>query len=360
MNTFPSILALQGVPYQVETAVAMLLLTLAIVAGIRLGKHPFWGSRLRELRRMKFAMLCTTITGIFLVIAWLDAISWKDNIDRTKGDIPLEAAEPRSLFERAFSGVIRMPEYEYRESSYSVPLATNEFSDKSIKLKHRHLLGTTKTGYDSLFLIMKGIKPAVVIGTLPLLVAIPLALMFGVTAGFFGGKTDDIVVYLYTTFASIPSLLLLIALISVIGQGFLQIAVGLGVTSWIGLCRLVRGETFKLREMEYVQAARCLGVPGHKIIFRHVVPNLMHIVIITAILAFGGLVVAEAVLAYLGIGLDFSWGGIIDNARAELAREPVVWWNFVFVTTFFFVLILSVNVVGDALRDVLDPKTSAG
>ena len=292
------------------------------------------------------------------MVAWLDSVSWQDDVDLASGDVPLEASEPRSLFDRAFSACIGMPEYEYRGRSYSAPLADREFVDESIVVEHRHLLGTNKTGYDSLYLILKGIKPAVVIGTLPLLVAIPLALLFGVTAGFFGGKVDDVVVYFYTTFASIPGLLLLIALISVIGQGFLQIAIGLGVTSWIGLCRLVRGETFKLREMEYVQAARCLGVSAPKIIFRHVIPNLMHIVIITAILAFSGLVVAEAVLAYLGIGLEFSWGGLIDNARAELAREPVIWWNFVFVTFFFFLLVLSVNVVGDALRDVLDPKTS--
>ena len=112
----------------------------------------------------------------------------------------------------------------------------------------------------------------------------------------------------------------------------------------------------KLRELEYVQAARCLGVPGWKIILRHVVPNLMHIVLITAILAFTGLVLSESVLAYLGLGLDNSWGSIIDSARAEMGREPVIWWNLFFASIALFGLVLSVNVLGDAVRDALDPR----
>jgi peptide/nickel transport system permease protein len=133
----------------------------------------------------------------------------------------------------------------------------------------------------------------------------------------------------------------------------------MGITSWTGLCRLIRGETLKLRELEYVNAALSFGVTRLKILSRHIVPNLMHIVLISFILRFSGLVLAEAVLAYIGIGVDpsmESWGNMINTARLELAREPVVWWNLIAAFFFMFGLVLPANLFGDALRDALDPR----
>jgi peptide/nickel transport system permease protein len=157
--------------------------------------------------------------------------------------------------------------------------------------------------------------------------------------------------------ASIPSLLLLIALIMALGRGPVQVCVAMGVTSWVGFCRVVRGETFKLRELDYVQAAQALGVSQGRIILRHILPNLMHLVVITFVLLFSGLVLSEAILAWLGIGIDGSWGQMIDQARDELARDPIIWWNLAAASTALFGLILAVNLVGDAVRDVLDPRT---
>ena len=125
----------------------------------------------------------------------------------------------------------------------------------------------------------------------------------------------------------------------------------------MGFCRVVRGETFKLRELDYVQAARALGASELRIILRHILPNLMHLVIITFVLMFSGLVLSEAILSWLGIGIDGSWGQMIDQARDELSRDPVIWWNIMAAGGALFVLLLAVNFVGDALRDVLDPRT---
>ena len=264
----------------------------------------------------------------FVFIALADSISWKSE----PGDVPsmyaLQAGQPRSVFDRMFSAIAGVPEYAYGEDSYSSPLARSEFVDEDRKLKYRHLLGTTQTGHDTLYRILKGCKPAVVIGTLPLLFAIPFALV----ASFADPEGKN---------------------------RLLLICLGLGVTGWIGLCRLVRAETLKLRELEYVQAATCLGVSKVRIIFRHIIPNLMHIVIITAVLAFSGLVLTEAVLSYIGIGLDHSWGAMIDQARGEIAREPPIWWNLMSASAALFALVLSMNVVGDAIRDALDPRISA-
>lgn len=352
------ILAFKNIAYSTERNVAITLMALAVVGLIRMLRHPFWGVRLRGFVRHPFAIVALVIATSFFAVAWMDAIAWPDSFDAADASVSLDARAPRSLLDRAFSAVAGVPEYEFRERSYSAPLAKHEFIDTEIALSHRHLLGTTQTGYDTLYRILKGCKPAVVIGVLPLLVAIPLALLFGIGAGFYGGRTDDVVVYLYTTLASIPGLLLMIALITVLGQGLIQISVGLGVTGWIGLCRLVRGETLKLRELEYVEAATCLGVSRARAILRHIIPNLMHIVIITAILAFTGLVLTESVLSYIGIGLEHSWGAMIDHARGELAREPAIWWNLFFASLALFSLVLSVNVAGDALRDILDPRVT--
>jgi peptide/nickel transport system permease protein len=139
----------------------------------------------------------------------------------------------------------------------------------------------------------------------------------------------------------------------------LSLCLIMGITSWTGLCRLIRGETLKLRELDYVQAALSFGVNRLKILFRHIVPNLMHIILISFILRFSGLVLAEAVLAYIGIGVDpsmESWGNMINTSRLELAREPIVWWNLCAAFFFMFGLVLPANLFGDALRDALDPR----
>ena len=135
----------------------------------------------------------------------------------------------------------------------------------------------------------------------------------------------------------------------------------LGITSWTGLCRLLRGETLKLRELEYIQAAQAFGVSNWRIIIRHILPNLMHIVIIALVMDFSGLVLAEAVLSYVGIGVDptmTSFGTMINNARMELGREPVVWWSLAAAFSAMFMLVLAANLFADAVRDAFDPRAA--
>jgi len=142
-----------------------------------------------------------------------------------------------------------------------------------------------------------------------------------------------------------------------LGRGTVQVCVALGITGWVGFCRVARGETLKLRELDYVQAARALGASSGTIIRRHVLPNLAHLVVITFVLTFSGLVLSEALLSWLGIGIDGSWGQMIDQARDELARDPIIGWNLGAASVALFGLILAVNLVGDGVRDVLDPRT---
>jgi peptide/nickel transport system permease protein len=133
----------------------------------------------------------------------------------------------------------------------------------------------------------------------------------------------------------------------------------LGLTGWAGLCRLLRAETLKLRELEYVQAATAFGVSHWRIMQRHVLLNVMHLVLITTVLEFSGLILYEAVLSYVGVGVDpsmNSFGGMINQARVEMSRDPIVWWSFLAAFVFMVAIVLSANLFADAVRDAFDPR----
>lgn len=230
-----------------------------------------------------------------------------------------------------------------------------------------HILGTDKVGRDVFYMSIKSIRTGLVIGTVTSFVMLPFALSMGVWAGYFRGAVDDMIQYLYTTLGSIPGVLLIAAAILSFqvkieedpDLKLLLLCVVLGATGWIGLCRLLRGETLKLREADFVQAARALGVSHFKILRKHIIPNLMHIVIINVVLDFSGLVLAESILSYVGVGVSsstFSWGNMINAARLEMAREPMVWWSLSAALVFMFTLVFSANILGDGVQQALNPK----
>ena len=319
------------------------LIGVSIGIGWSLARNRYWREALGEVRRRRRGSVW--LLAIFLAVALADSISWRDAADGSG----LQA--PRSLVDRAFPP-------DFQERTYSAPFASEEFyGDGPLQYPARHFLGTDILGRDVFLMTLKGTKVALLIGGLTSAIAIPLALLLGVAAGFYGRRVDDIVVFLITTLSSMPSILLLMALIVALGRGPFQVCIALAITGWVGLCRVVRGETLKLRELDYVRAARALGVSEFKIILRHIVPNLLHLVVITFVLMFSGLVLSEAILSWLGIGIDGSWGQMIDQARDELSRDPIIWWNLSAASLALFVLVLCVNLVGDAIRDVLDPRT---
>jgi peptide/nickel transport system permease protein len=240
-----------------------------------------------------------------------------------------------------------------------------------------HIFGTDKVGQDVLYLALKSIRTGLVIGTVTTLVMLPFALLMGIAAGYFRGWIDDVIQYIYTVLSSIPGVLLIAAAVlmmqvtiekhaawfsSAIERADLRLlflCLILGVTSWTSLCRLLRGETLKLREMEYIQAAQAFGVSSWRILSRHIVPNVMHIVLIAVVMDFSALVLAEAVLSYVGVGVDpttNSFGTLINNARLEMGREPMVWWTLAAAFSFMLVLVLAANLFADAVRDAFDPR----
>lgn len=244
---------------------------------------------------------------------------------------------------------------------------------------HYHVLGTDKVGQDVLYLSLKSIRTGLLLGTLTTLIMLPAAILLGILAGYVGGWIDDVIQFVYTTLNSIPDVLLIAAAILMMqvfidthpdwfssaaeraDARLLALCVIMGITSWTGLCRLLRGETLKLRELDYVQAAQAFGVSRLAVMLRHILPNLVHIVLISVVMDFSRLVLAEAVLSYVGVGVDpstTSFGTMIDAARMELAREPMVWWSLSAAFVFMFTLVLAANLFADAVRDAFDPKAS--
>ena len=245
---------------------------------------------------------------------------------------------------------------------------------------HYHVFGTDRTGNDVLVQALKSVRTAFVIGTLSTLATVPLALGLGVLAGYFKGWVDEAVQYLYTLLTSVPNVLLIAACVLMVqvyidthAEAFdtgleradlkmFLLCVILGLTGWATLCRLVRAETLKLRDLEFMQAAEAFGVPHLRTMARHVVPNVMHLVLITTVLNFSDLILYEAVLTYVGVGVDpslNSFGGMINLARNEMSGDPVVWWSFVAAFGFMLALVLAANLFADGVRDAFDPRARA-
>lgn len=219
-----------------------------------------------------------------------------------------------------------------------------------------HLFGTDIFGRDVLAKVLHGTKIAMSVGLVAALIAIPIGVILGALAGYFGGWVDDFITWLYTTFSSIPNIMLLISITMILGKGIFAVYIALGATSWVTLCRLIRGEVIKHKEREYVQAAGAIGGGHFRKLFLHILPNVTHIVIINTSLQFQFAIKSEVILSYLGLGVqgEPSWGTMIDDAKLELSRG--VWWQLAGATAAMFVVVLAFNLLGDALRDSLDPK----
>ncbi|MBC8104765.1 MAG: ABC transporter permease [Cytophagales bacterium] len=317
---------------------------LLLTAVVRARRQPLWAEAYRRLARNRIAMVTLAVLVLYGLVALLDSVG--GTVTKTQTRHTLMDA----LFQRP------------AERTYSAPLAsmtTGEPKPRRLNQPGTHLLGTDLLGNDVLYQTLKGARTAVVVGGFTSLMSVPVALLLGLLAGYYGRRVDDAVQYTYTVLSSIPDLLLLIAILIMLGPGLTQICVALAVTNFVGLCRLVRGETLKHRDREYVRAAKALGVSDNRILWRHILPNLLPVVIISVTLGFSGLVLAESTLSYLGVGVGQdvgSWGNMIDAARAELARDPIIWWNLSAASVALTLLALSLNLFGDALRDAIDPR----
>ncbi len=219
----------------------------------------------------------------------------------------------------------------------------------------RYLLGTDNLGRSVALRLLQGTRIAFHVGVVTSLIAIPLGVLLGLLGGYFGGKVDSLVVWLCATVASMPGLLFILAISLVVGQGLLGIYLGIGLTTWVGICRTIRAEVMKHAALAYVQAARALGYSAARIMFRHILPNVAHIILVQFSIRFPAAVSTEVFISFLGIGVqgEPSWGVMINNARMRLWQG--VWWELTFTTLAIFIFVLAFNHLADSLRDRLDP-----
>ncbi|HTL52128.1 MAG TPA: ABC transporter permease [Planctomycetota bacterium] len=359
-----------------DTLVVLVLLAIALLVSLLL-RRAHWRAALKMLYASKVAVACSIICGFFGVIALLDSIYYPAELHNADGTVVTDekgsvVSQPPYFCDSLLDRVLSFG--KNHERTYSEPMAAVEFGlsvdEKTGERNNRplvhpgaHLLGTNQIGVDVLYMCFKGVRTAMVLGALTTLMAAIFATIFGIMAGFFGGLLDDLIQYVYITVGSIPDVLLIIAFISVFGRGLFQLCAIMGITSWVGLCRLLRAETLKLRETDYVMAARALGVPWYKILVAHILPNVLHIILISLVLRFSSLVLAEAVLSYIGVGLDpstISWGNMINSAKEELSRDPIVWWILLGAFLSILALVFPANLLGDQVRDALDPRLRKG
>lgn len=301
-----------------------------------------WHRAWLRLRRDKLGIAAGIVIALYLAVGGLEMIQ-----------IPDGKGGSASLLQLMTSSI-------KPESGYSAPLASTTLSVAEPKpLNSKHLLGTDALGKDVLLQTLRACRTALIIGGITSLIYVPLGTLLGILAGYHRKWVDDLIQYFYTILYSIPEILLLISVLMVLGKSLGKMSFALAITAWVGLCRLIRGETMRQSERPYVAAARSLGQSHWNIITHHILPNVMHLVLINFVLGFSHLVLAEAMLSYLGVGSPIgtaSWGSMIDGGRGELSRTPVVWWNLVGATGALFGLVLSLNVFGDALRRAFDPK----
>jgi len=346
--------------------------------GRQLRDYPrlqYGGAHLRDAQRdWRADVLRTAFRGMALALPlWLLA-----SLMLVAACTPVESVASRDFWHAAWRGKTEVP---WRAILITLALLLLVAVPTLLLAARYHVLGTDKVGLDVLYLSLKSVRTALVIGTLTTLVMLPFSVLLGIMAGYLRGVVDDLIQYFYTTLNSIPAVLLIAAAVLSL-QVYIETHPGmfptaaqradfrllwlciiLGVTSWTGLCRLLRGEALKLRELEYVQAAQAFGVSEWRIMLRHILPNVMHIVLISVVMDFSGLVLAEAVLSYVGVGVDpsmISFGTMINAARLEMGREPMVWWSLASAFVFMLALVLAANLFADAVRDAFNPRVRIG
>lgn len=281
------------------------------------GSRSLWSDAFFRLRKDRLAMGCIIIILFYGLIALLTSLGW--------------IASP-------WDRVVGPP--------YQAPLL------KSFEL----CLGTDIFGRSVFYKVLHGSQIAMSVGLVSSLISIPIGVFLGAIAGYFGGLIDDLIVWFYTTLSSIPNIMLLIAVTFVLGKGLSAIYVALGITAWVGLARVIRGEFIKHKSRDYVIAAESIGAGHFSRIFKHIMPNVSHFIIVNLSIQFMTAIKAEVILSFLGLGVQGkpSWGVMIDDAKLELSRG--VWWQLAGATGAMFFIVLAFNILGDSLRDSLDPK----
>ncbi len=300
-------------------------------------KESLWADGLRRLKADRLAMLCLLVIVVYVAIgvaAWMGSVVNSLHHEGVVGD-GVKAVADAVLFA------------DYDDSNRDLGAVWPGW---------QHWLGTNIQGQSIASRLANGTRIALGLGLFVGLIAVTLGALLGSIAGWFGGWVDEVVVWIYSTISSIPSIMLILALSYALGGGFLSVFLAMGLTYWVGVCRVVRGEFMKLKDRDFVLAAKAQGLSNSRIMLGHVLPNTAHLLIISFTLLFVWAIKAEVIISFLGVGIQDqpSWGLMIQDAESELTKGK--WWQMTFTSVALFGIVLAFQVFGDSLRDALDPR----
>ena len=220
-----------------------------------------------------------------------------------------------------------------------------------------HYFGVDELGRDLYARTVQGTRISLMVGIVGALISVVVGTFYGATAGYFGGRLDSVMMRIVDVLMAIPYMFVLIIFMVVFGHSILMLFVGIGLISWLDMARIARGQTLSIKNREFVEAAVAIGVRPRRIIARHIIPNLLGVVIVYATLLVPSMIIYESFISFLGLGVqepDTSWGALINDGASQMQYGTL--WQLLFPLFFFFVTLFSFFFLGDGLRDALDPK----
>ena len=333
---------------------------------MRAPTEGIWAAAWRRLRRDKVGMAALAVVLLFLLMvglasAGLIASDWQQ--ERGVSYAPPTFMGPG---ERDEANGLAVPKGPNVDLSDIDPLAPQykAWAERAATYEHAEAekattlpFGADLQGRDVLAKAVQGAKVSVLVGVLAAVVATIIGTVLGALAGFFGGKVGDLLEWVYNVFTSIPGILLIFAFAAVAGRGTQSVVLILGFAGWTGIYRLVRAEFLKHSVREYVRAAEAIGASTTSRMFRHILPNISHVLLVQLSVHVVGFIKAEVILSYLGLGVavdEVSWGTMLAEAQTELIQG--YWWQLAAATLFMAVFVTAFSLFTDALRDALDPK----
>ena len=325
-----------------------------------------WAASWRRLKTDRVGLACMVVVGFFLVLVLaaatdLVAAGWQKEVGVPNAPPTLMGPQPAED-----TGTIAAPKGPNVDLSDIDPLAPRyaEWAERAKAFKTEEVvraetlpLGGDRLGRDVLAKVVKGAEVSIFVGLAAALVATLIGTLLGALSGFFGGKVGDFLEWVYNVFTAVPGILLIFAFAAVFGRGIGSVVLILGLAGWTGIYRLVRAEFIKHAVRDYVRAAEAIGAGSLARMFRHILPNVGHVVLVQLSIHVVGFIKSEVILSYLGLGVgvdQVSWGTMLAEAQSELILGH--WWQLAAATLFMAVFVTAFSLMTDALRDALDPK----